>query len=451
MHVVELFQYFVDVLDACPAAGGDALAPGAVDDVRPAAFVGGHRLDDRLDFHEGFLVGGRARSQPAHSRDHAHDLPEGAHFPDFPQLFKEILEGELGFPEFFLEFPGLLLVESFPGLLDQGDDVAHAEDPPGHPLGMENLQGVEFLTHSDEFDGLVDNGPYREGRTAPCVAVELREDDAVEIEPVVKGLRRVHRVLPGHGVDDKEDFVGVHLTLDRLEFFHHLLVDVESSGRVDDDDVAGRLPGVVDRLDGDVDRAPSPGRVDGHADLRTEHFELVDGGRAVHVGGHEDRRAAFRFEMRRQLRRKRGLPRALQSGDHDHGRGHRRVLQRGRGRSHQRNEFVVDNFNNELAGREAREHFLPHRLQPDALDKILDDPVIDVGVEKHPPHFPQRFGDVPLRDLPLPAKFLEDEFEFLSQIFEHERTGGVVFPWLPRKKRHPRTVFRGLALMKKVD
>ena len=39
-------------------------------------------------------------------------------------------------------------------LLDQADHVAHAEDAPGNPLGMEILETVELLAGADELDRL---------------------------------------------------------------------------------------------------------------------------------------------------------------------------------------------------------------------------------------------------------------------------------------------------------
>ena len=57
-----------------------------------------------------------------------------------------------------------------------------------------------------------------------------------------EGLRGVDRVLSGHGIDDHEDLVRLDSGLDRLGLVHHLLVDMQTSGRVDDHDVAHGRP-----------------------------------------------------------------------------------------------------------------------------------------------------------------------------------------------------------------
>ncbi len=48
--------------------------------------------------------------------------------------------------------------------------------------------------------------PMRKRRAAARVAIELREDDAGEAEPLVKFAGGAHRVLADHGVRDEQNF-----------------------------------------------------------------------------------------------------------------------------------------------------------------------------------------------------------------------------------------------------
>ena len=48
------------------------------------------------------------------------------------------------------ELFGLVLVGGLGGLLDQADDVAHAEDAAGDALGVERLERVDLLAGADE-------------------------------------------------------------------------------------------------------------------------------------------------------------------------------------------------------------------------------------------------------------------------------------------------------------
>ena len=58
--------------------------------------------------------------------------------------------------------------------------------------------------------GLPVTSRMRKRAAATGVAVHLRHDDAVEIDPLGEGRSHVHHVLAGHGVDDHEDLVGLH-------------------------------------------------------------------------------------------------------------------------------------------------------------------------------------------------------------------------------------------------
>ena len=108
-------------------------------------------------------------------------------------------------------------------------------------------------------------------------------------------LGGLHGVLAGHRVDDEERVVGRHCTGDQPDLLHHLGVDRESTGGVDDDDVATEALRLFDTLERGEDRVVGVG-VDGHIDLAAEGAELLDGGGALEVGTHEERLTALRLE-----------------------------------------------------------------------------------------------------------------------------------------------------------
>ena len=68
--------------------------------------------------------------------------------------------------------------------------------------------------------------------------------------------------------------------------------------------------------------------VDGHADLLAEHAQLLAGGRALEVGGDQQRLQPVLFQVLRDARRERGLARALHAADQDLGRPLLRAQQR---------------------------------------------------------------------------------------------------------------------------
>ena len=106
-------------------------------------------------------------------------------------------------------FARLLGVDIRGGLLDQADDVAHAEDAAGDARRVEILERVELLAGADQLDRLAGDGAHRERRAAAAVAVDAGEHDAGDADALVEGLGEVDRVLAGERVGDEQDLVRV--------------------------------------------------------------------------------------------------------------------------------------------------------------------------------------------------------------------------------------------------
>ena len=68
------------------------------------------------------------------------------------ELLEEIVQREVVLPDLLLDLFGFLGVIDALRFLDQREHVAHAEDSRSHPVGIEGLQSVELLAHTDELD-----------------------------------------------------------------------------------------------------------------------------------------------------------------------------------------------------------------------------------------------------------------------------------------------------------
>jgi hypothetical protein len=167
---------------------------------------------------------------------------------------------------------------------------------------VELLELVELLADRDVLDRLAGDGADGERGAAAGVAVELRQDDAVERDLLLERLRDIDGLLAGHRVEDEEHVHRLRRVADADELLHQLLVDVQPAGGVDDDDVlAGLARGVeaaLRRLDG-ILRVRA---VDGDLQLAAERLELVDRGRALQVGGDERRLLSRLAQHQRELR-----------------------------------------------------------------------------------------------------------------------------------------------------
>ena len=141
-----------------------------------------------------------------------------------------------------------------------------------------------------------------------------------------KPLRDPHRVLAGHPVGDQQDLVRRDRGLEPRQLAHHLVVDLQPAGGVDDDRARPRL---ARRLDArrrtifttSVDAGLG---VDADVDLLRQRLQLLDGGRTIHVGRDQERRLLLQLEPLGELARRGRLARALQPDQQDDRRRHRR-------------------------------------------------------------------------------------------------------------------------------
>ncbi len=196
---------------------------------------------------------------------------------------------------FFSSFFASVGVERFLRLLDERDDVAHLQDASGEPIRVELLQRVGLLADADVLDRLLEDAVDRERGAAAGVAIHLGEDDAGDVERLVESLGDADRVLPGHAVGHEEDLVGAHGITQADQLLHHVLVDLQPAGGVEDDHAIAGALGLLDAGLGDLDDVLRPAvGVDRDLEGGAQRLELVDGGRTVDVGGDEAGGASLR-------------------------------------------------------------------------------------------------------------------------------------------------------------
>ena len=236
---------------------------------------------------------------------------------------------------------------------------------------MELLEGVELLARGGEGDGPADDLLDRQRGAAAGIAVELRQDHAVERQRLVERFGRGDGVLAGHGVDDEERVVRLDPGRDLADLLHHLGVDGEAAGGVDDDDVAAEAPGLVDAPSRRLHRFARLGE-HRHVDLAAEGAELLHGGRALEVGADQQRVAALLLEPAGQLGRVGRLARALEAGHQHHRRRPRGVGDLEGLAAEGGDQLLVDDLDHLLARVERLGAARADGLLADALDHQAD-------------------------------------------------------------------------------
>ncbi len=73
-----------------------------------------------------------------------------------------------------------------------------------------------------------------------------------------------------------------------------------------------------------------------------------------------------------------------------------------------RDEFVVDDLDDHLAGRDRAQHFGADGLGFDFFGEVLDDIERDVGFEQSAANFAHRLADIAFRQRAAPRQLVED-------------------------------------------
>ncbi len=276
---------------------------------------------------------------------------------------------------------------------------------------MEHIEGIHLLTDTDELDGLLHHRTDSESRTTTGVAVQLGQHHAVEVQAVVEGLGRVHGILTRHGIDHKQGLMRMHRFLDVGDFVHHLLINGQTTSGIDDDDILALtlsvLDGVLRNLYWILVAFLA---IDFNLNLLTQHLQLLDSSRTIHVASHQQHLlAAFALQIRSQLGRERGLTRALQTRNQNNARLAFQVNIDGIA-THQFGQLVVHNLNHHLARFHRSENLLAEGFFLNVIGDILGNLIADVGIQKGATDFLHRIGHVHLSDIGLSFKDFERTF-----------------------------------------
>ncbi len=212
---------------------------------------------------------------------------------------------------------------------------------------------------------------------------------------------------------------------------HHLGVDTEPAGGVDDDDVAGGAAGVLDRVAGHLHRV-----ADAVAGLRgvhldagpaTEHLELPDGVGALEVGGDQQRLVALALEPAGQLAGERRLTGTLEAGQHDHGRRVLGELEPPPLAAEDVDQLLVDDLDDLLGRVERLGDLGAARPLLDVRDEALDHRQGDVGLQQRQPDLARGGVDVGVGEPALAAELGEDPGQAVTQGVKHANIPFVVF------------------------
>ena len=337
-------------------------------------------------------------------------------------MVEKVVESESRFAHFSRQFLGLLFFYSALGLFYQGQNVAHAEDPGSHAVGVEYVDGVKFFAGTDKFDRFTGHIAHRQRGAAARITVELRQNDTRNGKQIVERFGHIDRFLTDHSVDHQKNFRRFDSVLDLLQFFHQDFVDLQTAGRVDKDHIVAVFSGVRDagfrNFDG---RNTASHRKDGNADAFADDFQLINSGRTVNVARHEQGIFPFFLIISGEFSAMSGFAGALQTDHHDDRGRLRRDFQFCGLAAHNADQFFVYDLYNLLRRHETFGDRLTDSTFGNRFYKFPDDLEVNVGFKKCQFDFPHTAFDVGLGKFPFIAEKPESICQFFRQTLEHVR------------------------------
>ena len=280
---------------------------------------------------------------------------------------------------------------------------------------MKLLDHIEFFAGADELDRFSRDVAHRERRAAAGVAVEFRQHDAGQFQPLVKGLRHVDGVLTEHGVYDQKDLGRFDGIADLFEFFHQLFVDMQSTRRIEEDHVVAVFLRVFDAGFRDLDGADLVSeREDRDPGRFADDLQLIDRGGTVDVAGDEQGIFPLAFHQFGDLGGVGRFARALKTRHHHHRRGFGRDLEFRGLASHQFDEFFVYDLDDLLRGKQTFEHFASDGSLGHLRDKVAHDFEVYVGFEQGALDLAHPLADVCFGQFSFIAETLERVCQFFG-------------------------------------
>ena len=383
-----------------------------------------HGIDDRHLPLEQALVEVRRCELILHLGDagqHTHQPGHAAHLLHLYELLAQVREIERALAHLLGDPRRLLRVDRRHRLLDQRDDVAHAEDAVGNARGMEILERIHLLAGADELYRLARHRTHGERGAAAAVAVDPREHDSGQADAIVEGAREVDGVLAGQRVGNEQHLVRIGGALDVGRFRHHRFIEGRAAGGVEDDDVVAAEPSCLQRALRNLRRrlaGDDRQRLD--VDLTPEHGELLHGRGTAHVERcHEHFAPRLLGNPLGELGAGGGFAGTLQADHHDRHRRRGIEVNRLAPFAEGVDQLVVHDLHDHLPGRHRFDDLDPDGLALDLVAEGARHIERDVGFEQRAAHLAQRRVDVGLGERAAPRQAIEDAAEPFGERIEH--------------------------------
>ena len=101
------------------------------------------------------------------------------------------------------------------------------------PIRMEDVERVELLAGRRKQYRSAGDGANGKRRASARIAIELGQDDAGNLQPLMESLGDIGSLLTGHRIGNEDDMMGPDGSLQALQFLHQIVVDLQAACGID--------------------------------------------------------------------------------------------------------------------------------------------------------------------------------------------------------------------------
>ncbi len=200
------------------------------------------------------------------------------------------------------------------------------------------------------------------------------------------------------------------------DFIHHLLINGQTSGGIDQQHVDKFFLRLPQRCIDDGKRGLAgvgPEKLDIY--FTRQRLKLLNRSRPVDIcADQHDPFLRFGLEQPGEFGCRSGLTGALQTRHQHHRRRHRLQIQLRVGRAHDRLHFGLDQFDESLPGRQTFRHLLPDGPRTDPINEVLDHRQRDISFKQRTTNLSQGFLDIAFRQGRFARQLTKSPTETLS-------------------------------------
>ncbi len=206
-----------------------------------------------------------------------------------------------------------------------------------------------------------------------------------------------------------------------LDLVHHVFIDGETAGGIDDHHIRMQLTGFTNGSVGNVHRVFfRGGRHKQRPHFAGQGFQLLDGGWSVHIGTGYQHLFLFPFlQVLGQLAHRGGFTRPLQARHQNHRRWLHIQFEGVVGIPHHVHQFLVHDLDEHLARAQALHDLLPDGTLLHLVDECLHHRQGNVCLQQGHSDFPQGLFDVVLGETRLAGYTAQAATEAFGQVIKH--------------------------------